>query len=89
MWSPRQVTHLPPVYDILLPLAYTPDRRDQRLLVSHPKYTYIYTISNVESQVFTPNNVMPGSRSAARNADLRHEEEACYLFDPNNKHDKR
>ena len=22
MWSPRQVTHLPPVWDILLPLAY-------------------------------------------------------------------
>ena len=26
-------------WDILLPLAYTPDRRDQRLLVSHPKDT--------------------------------------------------
>ena len=24
---------------LLLPLAYTPDRRDQRLLVSHPKDT--------------------------------------------------
>ena len=35
----RQVTHLPPVWDILLILAYTPDRRDQRRLVSHPKDT--------------------------------------------------
>ena len=24
MWSTRQVTHLPPVRDLLLPLAYTP-----------------------------------------------------------------
>ena len=39
MWSPRQVTHVPPVWDILLPLAYTPDRRNQRLSVYHPKYT--------------------------------------------------
>ena len=39
LWSPRHVTHLPPVWDILLPLAYTPDRRDQRLLVSLPKGT--------------------------------------------------
>ena len=38
-WSPRQVIHLPPVWDILLPLAYTPGRRDQRLLVSLPKDT--------------------------------------------------
>ena len=37
--SPQQVTHLPPVWDILLPLAYTPDRRDQRRLVSLPKDT--------------------------------------------------
>ena len=37
MWSPRQVTHLPPVWNILLPLAQTPDRRDQRLLLYHPK----------------------------------------------------
>ena len=35
MWSPRQVTHLPPVWDLLLPLASTPDRRDQWLIVSH------------------------------------------------------
>ena len=27
----RQVTHLPPVWDILLPLAQVPDRRDRRL----------------------------------------------------------
>ena len=26
-------------WDILLPLAYTPDRRDQRLLLPHPKDT--------------------------------------------------
>ena len=39
LWSRRQVTHLPPVWDLLLPLAQTPDRRDQRLLVSHPKDT--------------------------------------------------
>ena len=26
-------------WDLLLPLAETPDRRDQRLLVSHPKDT--------------------------------------------------
>ena len=35
-------------------------RRDQQLLVSHPKDTDIYTISNIESLVFTPNSV-PGS----------------------------
>ena len=29
------------VWDILLPLTYTPDRRDRRLLVSPPKYTEI------------------------------------------------
>ena len=39
LWSPRQVTHVPPVWDILLPLAYTPDRRDQRILVYLPKDT--------------------------------------------------
>ena len=50
MWSPRQVTHLPPVWDLLLPLAKTPDRRDQRLIVSHPKDTEIHNL------VFTPNN---------------------------------
>ena len=26
-------------WDLLLPLAWTPDRRNQRLLVSHPKDT--------------------------------------------------
>ena len=36
--SPLQVTHLPPVWDLLLPLA-SPDRRDHRLLVSLPKDT--------------------------------------------------
>ena len=31
LWSPRQVTHLfTPVWDILLPLEQTPDRRDQK-----------------------------------------------------------
>ena len=65
MWSPRQVTptHFQcRLVDLLLPLAQTPDRRDQRLLVSHPKdtdilsYTICVSISNVESQVFKPNN---------------------------------
>ena len=37
---------------------------EQRLLVYHPN-TQRYTISNVESQVFTPNNV-PGPRSESR-----------------------
>ena len=37
--SPVQITHLPPLWDLLLPLAYTPDRRDHRLLVSLPKVT--------------------------------------------------
>ena len=32
------------VWDILLPLAWTPDRRDQRLLVSHPKDTEIHNL---------------------------------------------
>ena len=47
MWSPRQVTHLPHERDILLPLAYSPHRRDQRLLMYHPKDTapIYYTIS--------------------------------------------
>ena len=31
-------------WDILLPLAWTPDGRDQRLLVSHPKDTEIHTL---------------------------------------------
>ena len=34
--SPQQVTHLPPVWDIFLPLAKTPD---SRTLVSLPKDT--------------------------------------------------
>ena len=34
LWSPRQITHIPPVWDILLP-----GRRYQRLLVSLPKDT--------------------------------------------------
>jgi len=39
--SPLQVTHLPPVWDLLLPLAYArrEDRRDHQLLVSLPKDT--------------------------------------------------
>ena len=32
---------LPPVWDILFPLALTPDRRDRRLLVSPPEDTEI------------------------------------------------
>ena len=35
--SSLQVTHLPPVWDLLLSLAQTPDRRDHRLLVYLPK----------------------------------------------------
>ena len=35
----RQVTHLPPVWDNLLHQAYTPHRRDKRLLVCLPKDT--------------------------------------------------
>ena len=38
-WSPQQVTHLPPAWDLLLPLAQTPDRRDQQLLLSLLKDT--------------------------------------------------
>ena len=34
-----QVKHLPPVWDLLLPLAQTPDRRDHGTLVSLPKDT--------------------------------------------------
>ena len=30
-------THLPPVWDVLLPLAQTPDGSDQRPVVFHPK----------------------------------------------------
>ena len=37
--SESQVTHLPPVWDLLLPLAQTPDRQDHRLLVSLVKDT--------------------------------------------------
>ena len=37
--SPLQDTHLPLVWDLLLPLAYTPDRKDHRLLVYLPKDT--------------------------------------------------
>ena len=39
IWSPQQVTHLPPVCGLLLPLTETPDRKDQRLLVSLQKNT--------------------------------------------------
>ena len=39
LWSPRQVTHLPPVWGLLLPLTKTPARRDQRIIVSLPKDT--------------------------------------------------
>ena len=39
IWSARLFTHLPSVWDHLLLLAYTPDRRDRRLLVSPPKDT--------------------------------------------------
>ena len=48
--GPRQVTHLPPVWDIL-----------QRILVSHPKDTEIGpTVSNdMLRAVFTPNITNP------------------------------
>ena len=41
-------------WDILLPLTYIPDRRDQQLSCILRK-TQRYTISNVETQVFTSN----------------------------------
>ena len=51
MWSLRQVRHLPPVWDLLLPwhrhqIEGVSDRRDQRLLVSHPKDTDIHNLWN-------------------------------------------
>ena len=52
MWSPRQVTHLPPVWDILLPLQIEGTNGFYCLI----RNTERFTISNVESQVFTPNN---------------------------------
>ena len=47
LWSPRQLTHFQCAQTggiHLLPLTYTPDRRDQRLLVSHPKDTEIHNL---------------------------------------------
>ena len=43
--SPLQVTHLPSVWDLLLPLAKTPDRRDHRLLVSLPRQCEVNEIA--------------------------------------------
>ena len=37
--STRQVTHLPSVWDIVLPLEHSPERREQRVIVYHPKCT--------------------------------------------------
>ena len=59
MWSPRQVTHLPPVWG-LLHLFYFPWHRHQ-IEGTNGFYCLIrkterFTISNVESQGFTPNN---------------------------------
>ena len=62
MWSPRQVTHLP-----LCGIFYFPWHRHQ-IEGTNGFYCLIrkterFTISNVESQVFTPNNsrLDPGS----------------------------
>ena len=61
MWSPRQVTHLPPVWDVLLLKLFVEDRREQWLLVSHIQKTQRYAVSNVESHVFTPNTTTEGN----------------------------
>ena len=45
--SPRQVTHLPPAWDILLPLAESSDRRDQRLIGCQPKDTGKVVVSEI------------------------------------------
>ena len=39
MWSPRQDTKVPPVWNSLVPLADTPGRRDQRIIAYHLKDT--------------------------------------------------
>ena len=43
--------HTLTLWDLLRPLAYTADSRNQWVIVSHPKNT------DVESQVFTPDNI--------------------------------
>ena len=37
--GPRQDTNIPHVWSTVLPLAYTPDRRDQPVLMSLSKHT--------------------------------------------------
>ena len=62
MWRPRQVTHLPPVCDLLLPLVLSPDRRDQRLIVYHPKETALWgklTCPSFEVALHPLNNHAP------------------------------
>ena len=54
MWSPRQVTHLP-VGSFTSPGIDTRYKGPTAFSVSSEK-TQRFTISNVESQVFTPNN---------------------------------
>ena len=66
LWSPRQVIHLLPVWDILPPLAYTPDRKDRRLLVSPLKALAKWGKRNCQSfkvtiSRFEPRN--PGCQS--------------------------
>ena len=46
-----------PLWDILLPLTWTPDRRDRRLLVSPPKDT------DVKQSLMLRANNMPCSRN--------------------------
>ena len=53
MWTPPQITHLPPVRDILTHLAWTPDRRGQRLLVSPPNDTEIHRSPTCQEDVLT------------------------------------
>ena len=69
MWSPRQVTHLPPVS--LCGIFYFPWHRHQ-IEGTNGFYCLIrkterFTISNVESQVFTPRIILaePGTRTRA------------------------
>ena len=40
--SPLKVTHLPLVWGLLLSMAYTPDRRDHRLLVSSERHRQMW-----------------------------------------------
>ena len=50
MWSPRQLTHLSPAWHI-------DNRKKGPMAFSVYSTRHRYTVSNVESQVFTPNNM--------------------------------